>query len=50
MLSISILNVLRTLSLPDTDFKSPQSVLKGLNVAFPMEAHNEQYFTCWYGV
>ena len=50
MLSISILNVLRTFSLPDTDFKSPQSVLKGLNVAFPMEAHNEQYFTCWYGV
>ena len=50
MLSISILNVLRTLSLPETDFKSPQSVLKGLNVAFPMEAHNEQYFTCWYGV
>jgi sigma-B regulation protein RsbU (phosphoserine phosphatase) len=50
MLSISILNVLRTLSLPETDFKSPQSVLTGLNVAFPMEAHNEQYFTCWYGV
>jgi sigma-B regulation protein RsbU (phosphoserine phosphatase) len=50
MLSISILNVLRTLSLPDTDFKSPQSVLHGLNLAFPMEAHNEQYFTCWYGV
>ena len=50
MLSISVLNVLRTLSLPDTDFKSPQSVLTGLNVAFPMEAHNEQYFTCWYGV
>ena len=50
MLSISILNVLRTLSLPDTDFKSPQSVLQGLNLAFPMEAHNEQYFTCWYGV
>ena len=50
MLSISILNILRTLSLPDTDFKSPQSVLQGLNLAFPMEAHNEQYFTCWYGV
>ena len=50
MLSISILNVLRTLSLPDTDFKSPKSVLTGLNTAFPMESHNEQYFTCWYGV
>ena len=50
LLSISVLNVMRTLSLPNADFRSPRSVFDALNTAFPMESNNEQYFTIWYGV
>ena len=50
LLSVSVLNVLRSQSLPDTDFNSPSEVLAGLNEAFPMEQNNRMYFTMWYGV
>lgn len=50
LLSISVHNVLRTTSLTDTDFFEPAAVLTSLNNAFPMEKHNEMYFTAWYGV
>ena len=50
LLSVSVLNVLRSQSLPDTDFKDPAQVLAGLNEAFPMANNNRMYFTMWYGV
>lgn len=50
LLSISVLNVLRTSSLAETDFLSPSAVMTGLNQAFPMDHQNEMYFTAWYGV
>jgi serine phosphatase RsbU (regulator of sigma subunit)/anti-sigma regulatory factor (Ser/Thr protein kinase) len=50
LLSISVVNMLRSGSLADTDFRDPSAVLKNLNAAFPMEQHNEMYFTGWYGV
>jgi len=50
LLSISVMNVLRTSSLVDTDFRDPASVLGNLNAAFPMEQQNDMYFTAWYGV
>jgi PAS domain S-box-containing protein len=50
LLSISVLNVLRTQLLADTDFHDPSAVLQGLNRAFPMIRNNEKYFTIWYGV
>ena len=50
LLSISVLNVLRTQLLAATDFHDPSAVLGGLNRAFPMERNNEKYFTIWYGV
>lgn len=50
LLSISAMNVIRSQSLPDTDFRRPAQVLAGLNLAFPMEAQNDMYFTIWYGV
>lgn len=50
LLAVSILNVLRSQSLPVVDFKDPSQVLGGLNNAFPMEKHNFMYFTIWYGV
>lgn len=50
LLSVSALNVLRSQALPNTDFRDPGQVLSGLNEAFPMEKHNEKYFTIWYAV
>jgi phosphoserine phosphatase RsbU/P len=50
LLSISVLNVLRSQSLPNTDFTDPARVLQALNQAFPMSEHGDKYFTIWYGV
>ena len=50
MLSVSILNVLRQLALPGTDFGRPTEVLGRLNAMFQMEHHNGMFFTIWYGV
>ncbi|NCC53735.1 MAG: response regulator [Spartobacteria bacterium] len=50
LLSISVMNVLRTKSLPHTDFTNPGEVLSHLNDAFPMEENNNKFFTMWYGV
>ncbi|PSB02648.1 PP2C family protein-serine/threonine phosphatase [Merismopedia glauca] len=50
LLSISVLNVLRSQSLPNTNFTDPAQVLKALNQAFPMSEHGDKYFTIWYGV
>ena len=50
LLSVSVMNVLRSQSLPDTDFKDHEQVLASLNLAFPGEEHNDMFFTIWYGV
>jgi len=50
LLSVSALNAVRSEVLPSTDFHSPDSVLAALNRAFPMERHDEMFFTLWYGV
>lgn len=50
LLSISAMNVLRSSSLPNTDFLDPSSVLYSINNAFPMEEQNNKFFTIWYGV
>ena len=50
LLSVSVLNVLRSQSLPNTDFRVPSQVLSMLNETFQMEKHNNLYFTMWYGV
>ncbi|MDZ8187426.1 MAG: SpoIIE family protein phosphatase [Nostoc sp. ChiSLP02] len=50
LLSVSVLNVLRSQSLPNTNFCQPSEVLKGLNQAFQMKKHGDKYFTIWYGV
>ncbi len=50
LLSISVLNILRTQLLAQTDFHDPSAVLEGLNRAFPMDRNNGKYFTIWYGV
>ncbi len=50
LLSVSVLNVLRSQSLPNTNFYQPSEVLRGLNHAFQMINHGDKYFTIWYGV
>lgn len=50
LLSISVMNVLRSQTLPNTDFHDPVQVLSNLNISFPMEKHNNMFFTIWYGV
>ncbi|RCJ19958.1 regulator [Nostoc sp. ATCC 43529] len=50
LLSVSVLNVLRSQSLPNTNFCQPSEVLKALNDAFQMKKHGDKYFTIWYGV
>jgi phosphoserine phosphatase RsbU/P len=58
LLSVSILNLLRTRSLPraiasdqaNINFYAPGEVLAALNEYFQMSKHQEMYFTIWYGV
>lgn len=50
LLSVSVLNVLRSQSLPNTNFYQPGEVLRGLNDSFQMSDHSDKYFTIWYGV
>lgn len=50
LLSVSALNVLRSQSLPNVDFRQPAAVLAGMNSSFQMEKQNDLYFTMWYGV
>lgn len=50
LLSVSAFNAIRSQTLPSTDFLVPEQVLAALNDAFPMENHNNLYFTIWYGV
>ncbi len=50
LLSTSVLNVLRSQSLPGVNFYRPETVLRGLNEAFQMGDQNDKYFTIWYGV
>jgi phosphoserine phosphatase RsbU/P len=50
LFAVTIMNVLRSRSLPNTDFRAPGQVLAALNEAFPMEAYGDKCFTIWYGV
>jgi sigma-B regulation protein RsbU (phosphoserine phosphatase) len=50
LLSVSVLNTLRSRTLPDTNFLDPSSVLASLNKAFQMDRQNDLFFTMWYAV
>ena len=50
LLSVTVLNVLRSQALHGADFRNPAEVLTAANQAFPMERQNNRYFTLWYGV
>jgi sigma-B regulation protein RsbU (phosphoserine phosphatase) len=50
LLSVSVMNALRSETLLNTDFCDPEQVLAALNEAFPGEQNNDMFFTIWYGV
>jgi sigma-B regulation protein RsbU (phosphoserine phosphatase) len=50
LLSVSVINALRSRALAETDFTDPAQVLSAVNRAFPMERQNFLFFTMWYGV
>jgi phosphoserine phosphatase RsbU/P len=50
LLSVVVLNLLRTHSLPGANFYQPHDVLRALNEIFQMSEQNQKYFTMWYGV
>ncbi len=50
LLSVTVMNVLRSRSLPNTDFCEPGQVLAALNEAFPMDEYGDKFFTIWYGI
>ena len=49
LLSVVLLDVLRSRGLSGVDFADPAAVLTALNREFPMERHG-RFFTVWYGV
>lgn len=50
LLSVSVLNLLKTRSLRRVDFSDPGAVLAALNEAFRPGEHGGRFFTIWYGV
>ena len=50
LLSLTVVNTIRSGGLLSTDFRVPEAVLSSLNQAFQMDRHNDLYFTIWYGV
>jgi sigma-B regulation protein RsbU (phosphoserine phosphatase) len=50
LLATSLMNTLNSGSLGEVDPLAPAAVLKALNEDYPMERHNQMYFTAWYGV
>lgn len=54
LLSVLVLNLLRSRSLPNTNFSQPNQVLNALNQYFQLNqqrsAYVDKYFTIWYGV
>jgi sigma-B regulation protein RsbU (phosphoserine phosphatase) len=50
LLGVSVSNVLRARSLPNTDFKVPSQVMTSLNSTFKMDDQEGRTFTMWYGV
>ncbi len=50
LLATSVYHSLHGMTLKQTDYLCPASVLQQLNRAFPMEQHQNRFFSIWYGV
>lgn len=49
LLSITVMSLVRSQALPDTDWREPTQVLYALNKMFPRKKYNK-HFSMWYGV
>ena len=50
LLGVSAMNVLHSNAVPRRDMRDTSGVIEGLNDLFPMERHNDMFFTVWYGI
>lgn len=50
LVSVTLMNQLRTGSLAETDLLDPKQVLTTINEVFQMDEQDGMYFTLWYGV
>jgi len=50
LLSVSVMNVLRSQINNKTDLLNPNVILEALNSSFLTDQQNDMYFTIWYGV
>jgi sigma-B regulation protein RsbU (phosphoserine phosphatase) len=50
LLGVSAMNVIHSGAVPGRDMGDPGAVMEGLNELFPMERHNDMFFTVWYGI
>jgi sigma-B regulation protein RsbU (phosphoserine phosphatase) len=50
LLSVSVLNTIRTANLAGVDFRCSAAVLQALNRTFRMDQQNNLFFSIWYGV
>jgi len=50
LLSVSVLNAIRSQTLPGVDFRDPGQVITALNNRFQMAEQSDKFFTGWYGV
>ena len=50
LLSVGVLNSLRSGALPNADARDPSQVLGALNELYQMDRHNGLFFSIWYGV
>jgi len=48
--SVSVQQVMRSQSLPNTNFYDPVSVMTGINQIFQMGIQNPRFLTLWYGI
>jgi len=48
--SVSVINLLKEESLPNTNFKNPSNLLESLNRIFQIDKYDNKYFTIWYGI
>ncbi len=50
LLGVSAMNTIRGGGIPGRDMRDPAAVLEGLNDLYPMDQHNDMFFTLWYGI
>jgi sigma-B regulation protein RsbU (phosphoserine phosphatase) len=50
LMSVTILSVVRSMTLGSVDYHRPDEVLARLNNVFPMHKHEDRLFSMWYGV